>query len=514
MRTRILALLLDLLLILIALHMVMLIKGNNLLLFWQKNYAGFLIILLLYQILSFVFDKYNFKKRYKLNKVLLPILYTNLVFSGISAIIIALGYISVSWALLFGTVIIVTVIEFLAGWLITDLRHIRQKKIYHNDANTTLSKDLIYFPGNSINTNRPVSDADASKPSEDEKLLLEKTIINEVGSEIFAYLRIHISFSEHTYVMKTGSYVNVQSLPSNHIKSVVNLKNINNISHINKLFTSVNQKLPLGGLFIGMGETHCHRKKIFYSRYKVFAGSIFYFFDYLIHRVAPKLSLTQKLYFSIYQSRYRVLSRAEILGRAYYCGFKIRDEQMINGRLVFLAEKTGMPVIDIEPTYGPFISLKRVGKNGSIINVYKLRTMFPYSEYLQSYIFQRNYLADCGKFNDDYRINTFGKYARKLWLDELPMIANLIRGDLKIVGVRPLSEHYYSLYPKELQDERIQTKPGLIPPFYSDMPKSFDEIVESELRYIRAFKKKPLATDCKYFYKALYNILVRRARSK
>ena len=41
---------------------------------------------------------------------------------------------------------------------------------------------------------------------------------------------------------------------------------------------------------------------------------------------------------------------------------------------------------DNNPTYGPFIKLNRVGKNGKIIKVYKLRTMHPYSEYLQKFV--------------------------------------------------------------------------------------------------------------------------------
>ena len=40
---------------------------------------------------------------------------------------------------------------------------------------------------------------------------------------------------------------------------------------------------------------------------------------------------------------------------------------------------------------------------------------------------------------------------------------------MKIVGVRPLSEHYFSLYDKDLQEKRIKVKPGFIPPFYVDL---------------------------------------------
>jgi hypothetical protein len=64
-----------------------------------------------------------------------------------------------------------------------------------------------------------------------------------------------------------------------------------------------------------------------------------------------------------------------------------------------------------------------------------------------------------------------------------------------------------------MQELRLKVKPGLLPPFYADMPKSFEDIVESERRYLRQKLEKPLVTDWKYFWKSVWNILVKRARS-
>jgi len=93
------------------------------------------------------------------------------------------------------------------------------------------------------------------------------------------------------------------------------------------------------------------------------------------------------------------------------------------------------------------------------------------------------------------------------------MLVNLFRGDLKLVGVRPLSEHYFSLYCKELQEKRILYKPGLIPPYYADLPETLEEIQESELRYLEAFDRRPLRTQWRYFWKAVCNILFKKVRS-
>ena len=106
-----------------------------------------------------------------------------------------------------------------------------------------------------------------------------------------------------------------------------------------------------------------------------------------------------------------------------------------------------------------------------------------------------------------------GKVFRKLWIDELPQIINWWRGEVSLVGVRALSQHYFDLYPKDMQLLRIQFKPGLVPPYYADMPKSFEEILESERKYLQRKREKPLTTDIIYFYKAFYNIFFRHARS-
>ena len=140
--------------------------------------------------------------------------------------------------------------------------------------------------------------------------------------------------------------------------------------------------------------------------------------------------------------------------------------------------------------------------------------MHPYSEYLQGYIFEKNSLKEGGKFNKDIRITTIGGFIRKYWLDELPMIINLLKGELKLVGVRPLSNHYYSLYRKELQEKRNKFKPGLLPPFYADMPKTLDEIQNSEMKYLVACENNgTFRTDVKYIYLIFKNVFFKGVRS-
>jgi len=93
------------------------------------------------------------------------------------------------------------------------------------------------------------------------------------------------------------------------------------------------------------------------------------------------------------------------------------------------------------------------------------------------------------------------------------MLMNYFRGDMKFVGVRPLSQHYFDLYRKEVRERRIKYKPGLIPPFYADMPADLEAIQASELKYLDLYDKHPFYTDFRYFWKSMWNIFFRKARS-
>ena len=70
-----------------------------------------------------------------------------------------------------------------------------------------------------------------------------------------------------------------------------------------------------------------------------------------------------------------------------------------------------------------------------------------------------------------------------------------------------------SLYTDELKQKRIIAKPGLVPPFYADLPVSLDEIMQSELRYLDLYIQHPFKTDFNYFFKAFKNIVFKNART-
>lgn len=344
-----------------------------------------------------------------------------------------------------------------------------------------------------------------------------KTKLSPDNTELFDFIDRHIDLNEILCLETTSEHNSTKfSITSDRFptRMFLSLDKINNIRRINKYFLETHKMLIPGGYYFGYAHTiHTHREWIYSKFPKEFARYI-YMIDFCFTRIMPKLPGFQKVYFALTKGKNRVISRAELLGRLCFCGFEIIAEENINKKLCFIARKVKTPAIDESPTYGPIVALKRVGYNNEIMLTYKFRTMHPYSEYLQKYVVETQGLQKGGKLENDFRLTQWGIVMRRFWIDELPMLYNWIKGDLQLVGVRPLSVQYFNMYDKELKNMRKDVKPGLIPPFYADLPETFEEICESEKRYIRAFLKHPLKTQWKYFWAAFKNIVFKGARSK
>ncbi len=433
------------------------------------------------------------------------LLYPNLLTTAFAAFVIyAFDTTFFSRMMVFGTVGIATLLEMLFFGLYTYAirSHVME------DAYAFLEKPPT--PQEAKRMTEAVVHTDFLETS----MFLKKTIEEECGETVADYLALHANLeSPKTLMLSTSTRFNVLKQPDNTYDTIINLKRINDIQYLNKFFEAVNYKIDGNGLFFGVAETKNQRKDRILRKFPPVLNWIAYTIDFTIKRIFPKFRLTKRIYFFLTRGQNRVLTKSEILGRLYSCGFEILDDRMLDGLFVFSARRIKEPVFDMRPTYGPFVRLRRVGKNGKLINVYKLRTMHPYAEYLQDYIHKHNDLQEGGKFKNDFRVSTIGKIFRALWIDELPMLINWLKRDLKLVGVRPISEHYFKLYDKDLQELRIKTRPGLVPPFYADMPKTLKEIQESERKYLYAYFKKPIRTDWKYFWKAFVNIVFKRARS-
>jgi lipopolysaccharide/colanic/teichoic acid biosynthesis glycosyltransferase len=303
-------------------------------------------------------------------------------------------------------------------------------------------------------------------------------------------------------------------LKSESISLLINLHKLNDIRWINRYLLTLYEKVSIGGYIVGNLQTNEQYKEQFFCKMPSYLARVLFIPNFIFRRAIPKLPFFKQIYFSLTDGKNRALSKAEVFGRLHFCGYSVIAEKEINKHLWFISRKVKTISADQNPSYSPLIKLPRVGLNGNTIYLYKIRTMHPYSEYLQEYIYKNNLLDEKGKIKNDFRVTGWGKLLRKLWIDELPQIINWWRGDVSLVGVRALSHHFFDLYPEDMQKLRVQFKPGLVPPYYADMPRTFDEIVESERNYLLRKKEKPFTTDVIYFFKAFYNILFKHARSR
>ena len=312
-------------------------------------------------------------------------------------------------------------------------------------------------------------------------------------------------------VLNTASSFNIKY--QSNLDLLINFEKTNNFNRVNKFHEIANKTLKNNGYYISCAETEKQRKKRKWDKHVFFISPLILFVDFVYKRVWPKLPIFKQIYFALTRGYNRVMSKTELMGRLVSCGFKTEKVIEHNKLTYFISKKVGEPLNDMNPSYGPIFKMRRVGYQGEIISVFKFRTMSPYSEYVQEKVISENSLDSEGKIKDDYRITFYGKFLRRYWIDEIPMIINWIKRDVKLVGVRPLSEDYFSRYPKELQQLRINTKPGLIPPYYVDLPVNFEEICDSENKYLVKYFNNPIKTDCQYFFKAIYNIFIKRKRS-
>lgn len=315
-------------------------------------------------------------------------------------------------------------------------------------------------------------------------------------------------------MIRSADVFNVEILPELYFEFYMNLHEINDIRNINEYFLKLSKRLLKGGYYVGRVEPTHLRFERFLRNYPYHLAKILYFFDFIWRRIIPNMPFLRKIYFTFSNGKKRVISFSEVLGRLYYCGYEICNYKQFDNYIYFIARKVNETYEVGNPVYGPLIKLKRVGKGGKILNIYKFRTMHPYSEFIQKFIYDQNNLDAGGKIKNDFRVTAWGKIFRKFWLDELPMFINWFKGDLKLVGVRPISQHYLSIYDDDLKEMRAKHKPGIFPPFYYDMPKTLEEIMNSERRYLTLYEKNHFMTDVKYFLFILYNIFIRRARSK
>lgn len=164
-------------------------------------------------------------------------------------------------------------------------------------------------------------------------------------------------------------------------------------------------------------------------------------------------------------------------------------------------------VIKLTSTGPVFFNQQRVGFGKRKFSLYKFRTMNCDAEKKQMELERLNEVSGpVFKIKNDPRITPIGKYLRKYSIDELPQLINVLKGDMSIVGPRPLPERDYQGFSEDWHRRRFSVRPGLtcLWQIQGRSNISFDRWMELDMEYI---DKWTLWLDLKILVKTVPTVL-------
>lgn len=135
---------------------------------------------------------------------------------------------------------------------------------------------------------------------------------------------------------------------------------------------------------------------------------------------------------------------------------------------------------------GPVLFVqKRVGQDGKIFKIYKLRSMVVDSEKYLDSLKDKSDVQGMFKMKNDPRVTRLGRFIRKCSLDECPQFWNVLRGDMSLVGPRPALIEEVAQYSIK-EEKRLSVKPGITGLWQVSGRSnvSFDEMINLDLKYI------------------------------
>jgi len=137
---------------------------------------------------------------------------------------------------------------------------------------------------------------------------------------------------------------------------------------------------------------------------------------------------------------------------------------------------------------GPvFFSQYRLGKNKRLFRLYKFRTMVRHAEEKMRELEHLNEVSGpVFKIKDDPRISRIGRFLRKTSIDELPQLVNVLKGDMSLVGPRPLPGRDYNGFSQDWHRRRFSVRPGItcLWQINGRSTVQFDKWMELDMEYI------------------------------
>ena len=162
-----------------------------------------------------------------------------------------------------------------------------------------------------------------------------------------------------------------------------------------------------------------------------------------------------------------------------------------------------------DPKGRVFYHQPRIGQNGSVFSCHKFRSMYANADEIKASLMDQNEMdGPVFKMRHDPRITKVGRVIRKLSIDELPQLYNVFKGELSLVGPRPLAVEE-ELACNAYQRQRELVKPGITCYWQISGRNeiSFEEWIELDFKYIR---EQNLWTDFKILLKTIPAVLSTR----
>lgn len=160
---------------------------------------------------------------------------------------------------------------------------------------------------------------------------------------------------------------------------------------------------------------------------------------------------------------------------------------------------------------GPVVyKQNRVGKQGQIFSIYKFRSMVNDAYNFRKYLSEEqiNYYRINRKLNNDPRVTKVGRIIRRTSLDELPQLVNILKGDMSIVGPRPMMPEEIKMYGKNYK-LYITTKPGLtgLWQIHGRFRTSMKQRMRLDVIYI---KNQGILTDIKIIFRTFVVVILQK----
>ncbi len=162
-----------------------------------------------------------------------------------------------------------------------------------------------------------------------------------------------------------------------------------------------------------------------------------------------------------------------------------------------------------------FYKHKRIGKDNQEFGMYKFRTMvLDAEEKLKELLdndpelkqeFYKNF-----KLKNDPRITEIGHYLRRTSLDELPQLFNVLKGDMSLVGPRPVVKKELDLYYKELGRIIFSMKPGVTGMWQAYLRSDYDNYQQRIRLDLYYLKNRSILLDLKILFKTIVTVLKRQ----